>query len=91
MGSKTNQNKKRNFHTFVMFVKLSRVDFDYISANVAEVKNKWLQNPHPGIYQKVLKTDSFRFIYFLKLCLIFNFVFGIVFINVGIEVLICLA
>jgi len=66
MGSEANQNNKRILRIFVIFVKLLQTDVYHVSANVAEINNKCLQNPHPGICQNVWKTDSFSFIYFFN-------------------------
>jgi hypothetical protein len=63
LGSEANQNNKKIFLIFVIFVKLLRGDISQVPANVAEIKNKWLQNLHPGVSHSVFKTDSFRFIY----------------------------
>ena len=61
-----------------MFVKLLRTDINHVSANVADIMNKCLQNLHPGICQNVLKTDSFSFMYiFLSYISSSGLVFGI--------------
>ena len=63
MGSEANQRNKRIFRIFVIFVKLPLGNVDHVPANVAKIKNKWLQILHPGVCHNVLKTESFSFIY----------------------------